>query len=97
MLVPTARLEPLTVNVARPAETLAVPREVLPSIKATLPAGIPVPEAARTVAVRTVDALCAITAGTAVRLTEVPISGAVDAAMTATAAVADRLARIALP
>ena len=54
----------------------AVPSRVLPTAKATTPAGALLPLACFTVAVNTVDPLCAIEAGFAVTVMEVPIAGA---------------------
>lgn len=93
LLAPIERLEPFTVRVATPAVGVAVPREVFPSVKVTVPAGWLVPVAARTVAVRTVDAVCTMVAGAAVRTVVV----ATREAVTATVAVADAFARVALP
>src|SRR5580658_4233113 len=82
---PNARLVPLTVNVAAAPEPevpevdairLAVPRDVLPAAKATVPTGALLPVACFTVAVSTVEAVCAIDAGLATITSEVAVAGA---------------------
>ena len=96
-MFPIARLEPLTVRVATTAFRLTVPRDAVPNVKATVPVGRVVPVAAWTVAVRTVDALCAMAGGTAVRRIVVATGGAVEGAVTVTVAVAEAFIRVALP
>jgi hypothetical protein len=76
VLLPAARLLPLTVRAAVPAgDIVAVPREVVPSANATLPAGVAVPEAGFTVAVNRVVALWLMLDGLAVTAVVVPTSG----------------------
>jgi hypothetical protein len=71
VFAPDARVDPLTVN--DPVETVSVedvaetlPREVLPSVKTTVPKGADDPDAAFTVAVICVLPVGAMLAGTAV-------------------------------
>src|SRR5579863_4108095 len=75
--LPAAKLLPLTTRTAVPAlpdtATLAFPNRVLPIVNDTFPAGTP--DAAFTVAVRTVTELCTIAAGLAVTAVLVTIAG----------------------
>jgi hypothetical protein len=91
LFAPAARLAPFTSNAAvdpvAEAVRAAVPSTVFPNANATRPAGALLPLACFTVAVNTVDPLCAIAAGFAFAVIEVPIAGAV----TVTVAVAVEL------
>jgi hypothetical protein len=76
VLLPAARLLPLTVSAAVPAaDRVAVPREVVPRANTTLPAGAAVPDAGFTVAVSCVVAPEPMLAGLAVTAVVVPASG----------------------
>src|ERR1700679_530969 len=94
LLAPTARLLPFTISAAEEpvadAVRVAVPSRVLPNANATLPEGALLPLACFTAAVNTVDPLCAIAAGFAVTVIEVPISSAA----TVTVAVAVELLKL---
>ena len=78
-LFPSARLVPFTVSVAAIAAPevarFAIPREVPPEEKTTVPVGKMLPEAGFTIAVNTVDALCSIAAGFAVTVVVVATGG----------------------
>lgn len=74
---PTARLAPLTVSAALPDASVPVPSVVVPSEKVMVPVGRVDPEAAFTVAVRTVEAVCANVAGFAEITVVVAIAGIV--------------------
>jgi hypothetical protein len=91
-----ARLTPRTVSAAvdpvTDAVRFTVPRRVFPNVNVTRPAGTLLPLACFTVAVSTVNPLCAIAAGFAVAVIVVPIAGAV----TATVAVAVELLKVAV-
>ena len=82
MLFPlAARLDPYTVSVALAVpplpDSVALPRVVLPSLKAMVPAGATVPLAALTVAVSAVDPADAMVEGLAATDVVVATAGAV--------------------
>jgi hypothetical protein len=83
VLLPAARLLPLTVSAAvPPADRVAVPREVVPSANAILPVGVAVPDAGFTVAVTCVVAPWLMLEGLAVTAVVVPTSGEVTFTVT---------------
>ena len=59
MSEPTCRDVPATVMLAVPLLSAAEPSDVDPEVKVTIPVGVVVPDAGRTVAVNTVEAFCA--------------------------------------
>ena len=63
--VPTTSDVPATVMLAVPLLRVAEPRDVDPEVNVTVPVGVVVPDAGRTVAVNTVEAFCAKLAGLA--------------------------------
>lgn len=81
-MLPVIRLVPFTVSVAvaepfAPAVRVPVPSETLPAANVIAPPGAVAPDAAFTVAVNTVDALCAMLAGLAATTVLVETTGAV--------------------
>jgi hypothetical protein len=82
VLLPMARLLPLTVSVAVEPETVADPRVVLPTMKVTLPVSAVLPLAGFTVAVKTVLAEDAMLAGFAATVVVVATGGVVTATVT---------------
>lgn len=95
-MFPATRLAPLTVSdavaLAPEVVRVAVPREALPAVNVTVPDGTLLPEAAFTVTVRTVVALCAMLAGFAVTVIVVAVG---TVTLTATGAEADELKPVA--
>lgn len=97
VLLPAARLLPLTVRVAMDEEPDAVsaadPSDTLPRLKVTVPAGAALPAGPFIVAVTCVDAVCAMLAALAVTVVVVATVGAV----TTTSTVADEAANPVAP
>jgi hypothetical protein len=79
-LLPAKKLAPFTVKVAVAADPEAIraaaPRDTLPVVNITVPVGGVVPVAGFTVAINTVEELCAKLAGFAATDAVVEISGA---------------------
>lgn len=83
-LPPTARLEPFTVRLAVPGVPArgAVPSVVLPFVNVTVPAGVELPDAGFTVAVRMVESVGRRPAGPAASVVAVATGGAVTFTVT---------------
>jgi len=60
--------------VALPLLSVAEPRDLDPEVNVTVPVGVVVPDAGLTVAVSTVEALCAIVGGFAASVVVVPVT-----------------------
>jgi hypothetical protein len=82
VLLPMAKLLPLTVTLAVEPETVADPRAVLPTAKVTLPVGTVEPPAGFTVAVNTVLAEDRMLPGFAATVVVVATGGVVTATVT---------------
>jgi hypothetical protein len=90
LLAPAVRLDPLTVSETVPFARTAEPSDVVPVVKAMLPAGAVLPVAGFTVTDNSVLAAAAMAAGFAVTVVVVAGRGAVTVSVIGDAAEAEK-------